>query len=107
MFGSEVAGQHRLAGEMLRASIGEAAARSGLASARKVQEVVEPAGAVATTDDPRYYNFGDQDPFAALNHKWPVNKCPRVGTLRHTDREPGSGRKKPTPCRQGKNAKPV
>jgi hypothetical protein len=53
MFGSEVAGQHRLAGEMLRASIGEAAARSGLASARKVQEVVEPAGAVATTDDPR------------------------------------------------------
>jgi hypothetical protein len=47
MFGSEVAGQHRLTGEMLRASIGEAAARSGLASARKVREVVEPAEAPA------------------------------------------------------------
>ena len=43
MFGSEVAGQYRLTGEMLRASIGEAAARSGLASARKVREVVRPA----------------------------------------------------------------
>jgi hypothetical protein len=43
MFGSEVAGQYRLTGEMLRASIGEAAARSGLTSARKVREVVRPA----------------------------------------------------------------
>jgi hypothetical protein len=45
---------------MLRASIGEAAARSGLASARKVQEAVEPAGAVDGGVNPRKSGAGQK-----------------------------------------------